>query len=216
MRELIRSFIERNPRLSDEDISIKLGVSVKKVKKIRQKISDVALPTTTSEKVITNSVDNPDVVDNPVENLKKKLRQLDQTFEVSRKEFLIDPNIDNASSMNLMMNNIKATLKELDSFKDFTVIGTDIVSRVLVYLTKNMMDIANIRAEEFMKDVAQYIPANVSFSIKDHKTNFMVELGKQLKENYDNALGELEHILNVDLGKFRTKERVEPLKLKKK
>ena len=92
----------------------------------------------------------------------------------------------------------------------------EMVICLIGHLTKNMMDIANTRAEEFMKDVAQYIPANVSFAIKDHKTNFMVELGKQLKENYDSALGELEHILNVDLGKFRTKERVEPLKLKKK
>lgn len=216
MKELIKSFIERNPKLSDEEVSIKLGVSAKKVRKIREKITATTLPQTTADKVITNSVDNPDVVDNPVDNLKKKLRQLDQSFEIARKEFLIDPNSDNAGNMSLMLNNIKETLKELDSFNDFTLIAKDIVSKVLVYLTKNMMDIANLRVEEFLKDVGQYIPKNVSYSINDYKQSFMVELGKQFKDNYDNSIGELEHILNVDLSQFRTKERVEPLKLKKK
>lgn len=214
--ELIKSFIKRNPHLSDEDISIKLGVSTKKVKKIRAKINDVALPTTTAEKVLSNTNDNPDVVDNPVDNLKKKLRQLDQAFDISRKEFLIDPNYDNANNMNMMLSSIKETLKELDSFNDFTLIAKDIVDRVLVYLTKNMMDIANSRVDSFLQDVSQYIPKNVTYSIQDYKKDFMIELGKQLKDNYDNALGELEHILNVDLGMFRTKERVEPLKLKRK
>lgn len=216
MKELIKSFIERNPKLSDEEVSIKLGVSTKKVRKIREKLTATSLPQTTADKVITNSVDNPDVVDNPVDNLKKKLRQLDQSFEIARKEFLIDPNSDNAGNMSLMLNNIKETLKELDSFNDFTLIAKDIVSKVLVYLTKNMMDIANLRVEEFLKDVGQYIPKNVSYSINDYKQSFMVELGKQFKDNYDNSIGELEHILNVDLSQFRTKERVEPLKLKKK
>lgn len=214
--ELIKSFIKRNPHLSDEDISIKLGVSTKKVKKIRAKINDVALPTTTAEKVLSNTNDNPDVVDNPVDNLKKKLRQLDQAFDISRKEFLIDPNYDNANNMNMMLSSIKETLKELDSFNDFTLIAKDIVDKVLVYLTKNMMNIANSRVDSFLQDVSQYIPKNVTYSIQDYKKDFMVELGKQLKDNYDNALGELEHILNVDLGMFRTKERVEPLKLKRK
>lgn len=214
--ELIKSFIKRNPHLSDEDISIKLGVSTKKVKKIRAKINDVALPTTTAEKVLSNTNDNPDVVDNPVDNLKKKLRQLDQAFDISRKEFLIDPNSDNAGNMNMMLASIKETLKELDSFNDFTLIAKDIVDRVLVYLTKNMMNIANSRVDSFLQDVSQYIPKNVTYSIQDYKKDFMIELGKQLKDNYDNALGELEHILNVDLGMFRTKERVEPLKLKRK
>lgn len=214
--ELIKSFIKRNPNLSDEDISIKLGVSTKKVKKIRAKINEVTLPTTTAEKVLSNTNDNPDVVENPVDNLKKKLRQLDQAFDISRKEFLIDPNYDNASNMNMMLSSIKETLKELDSFNDFTLIASDIVDRVLVYLTKNMMNIANSRVDSFLQDVSQYIPKNVTYSIQDYKKDFMIELGKQLKDNYDNALGELEHILNVDLGKFRTKERVEPLKLKKK
>lgn len=214
--ELIKSFIKRNPHLSDEDISIKLGVSTKKVKKIRAKINDVSLPTTTAEKVLSNTNDNPDVVDNPVDNLKKKLRQLDQAFDISRKEFLIDPNYDNANNMNMMLSSIKETLKELDSFNDFTLIAKDIVDKVLVYLTKNMMNIANSRVDSFLQDVSQYIPKNVTYSIQDYKKDFMIELGKQLKDNYDNALGELEHILNVDLGMFRTKERVEPLKLKRK
>lgn len=213
---LIKSFLERNPQLSDEEVSIKLGVSKKKVKKIREKLEATKLPTTTSEKVLANTDDNPDVVDNPVENLKKKLRQLDQAFEISRKEFLIDPNSDNAGNISLMLNNIKETLKELDTFNDFTLIAKDIVDRVLVYLTKNMMNIANARADAFIKDVSQYIPDNISYSINDYKKSFMTELGKELKDNYDNSIDELQHILNVDLEKFRTRKRIEPLKLTKK
>ena len=213
---LIKSFLQRNPNLSDEEVSIKLGVSKKKVKKIREKLEATKLPETTSERVITNSVDNPDVVENPVENLMKKLRQLDQAFEVSRKEFLIDPNIDNASSMNLMLNNIKATLKELDSFNDFSLLAKDIIDKVVVYLTKSMMDIANERANAFIQDVTQYIPDNVSYSVKDYLNSFMTELGKAFKDKYDDSIDSLQHILNVDLEKFRTRKRVEPLKLTKK
>lgn len=213
---LIKSFLERNPQLSDEEVSIKLGVSKKKVRKIREKLNATKLPTTTSDKVLADANDNPDIVDNPVENLKKKLRQIDQAFEISRKEFLIDPNSDNANNISLMLNNIKDTLKELDTFNDFTLIAKDIVDRVLVYLTKTMMDIANARADAFIKDVSQYIPDNISYSIADYKKSFITELGKQLKDNYDNSIDELQHILNVDLEKFRTRKRIEPLKLTKK
>ena len=202
--------------MSDEEVSIKLGVSKKKVAKIRAKIEATKMPTTTSDKVLVNSSDNPDVVDNPVDNLKKKLHQLDQAFDISRKEFLIDPNSDNANNMALMLNNIKDTLKELDSFNDFTIIAKDIVDRVLVYLTRGMLDIANARADAFIKDVSQYIPSNVSYSVQDYKQSFMGELGKELKENYDNSIDALEHILNVDLEQFRTRKRVEPLKIEKK
>ena len=212
---LIKAFIERNPNLSDEEVSIKLGVSKKKVKKIREKISATKLPETTSEKVLANINDNPDVVNNPVDNLKRKLRQLDQSFEIARKEFLIDPNSDNAQNMNSFLLNIKETLKELDSFKDFTLIAKDIIDRVLVGITKGMMNIVNAQTDEFLKDVTQYIPSNVSYSINDYKKDFMSGVGKNFKDNYDNAIGELEHILNVDLSQYRTKERIEPLKLKR-
>lgn len=211
--ELLRNFIERNPQLSDIDISIKLGVSKKKVEKARKKIQATQLPQTTSDKVLANNIDNPDVVDNPVDNLKKKLRQLDQAFEISRKEFLIDPNSDNAGNISLMLNNIKETLKELDTFNDFTIIAKDIVDRVLVYVTKGMINIANARADAFIKDVCQYIPENVSYSIKEYKNDFMNELAKEFRENYDNSVDELERILKVDLSKFRTRQRVEPIKI---
>lgn len=213
---LIREFIKRNPNLSDEEVSIKLGVSKKKVKKIREKIEATKLPTTTSEKVLGDASENPDVVDNPVENLKKKLRQLDQAFEISRKEFLIDPNSDNAGNISLMLSNIKETLKELDTFNDFTIIAKDIVDRVLVYLTKGMIEIANARADALIKDISQYIPDNVSYSIRDYKQSFMEELGKELRENYDNSIDALQNILKVDLEQFRTRKRVEPLKIEKK
>lgn len=216
--EIIKSYITRNPSLSNEDISIRLGISKKKIARARSEMvdpSDTVTNHNSSDKIIVGK-NKLDVVDNPADSLKQKIRQLDQTFEISRKEFLIDPNADNAHNMSIMLNDIKNTLKELDSFTDLSSISDLIVQNILMTLTKNIMKFSYENVKKFTEDISQYLPKGMRYSAEDYSKSFIRDLGIETKGLYDNAIDELEKIVRVPLDKYRIKERAEPLKIPKK
>jgi hypothetical protein len=214
--ELLKSYISRNPTLSDSDISIRLGVATKSVKKARESICSDIQVNEVKNKVISNNTDNPDVVLNPAESLKIKLRQLDQAFDVSRKEFLLDPNSDNAYNMTQFLLTIKQTLKELDTFTDFTALSDRIVSEVLVELTKQIMTKSYECSYGMIKELSGFLPKSIKYKVDEFPTEFYTSIGKESKDIYNNALDKLQEILNIDLSKYRTKESDKKVKAVKR
>lgn len=204
--DIVKSYIKRNPSLSDEDISIRLGVSIKKVSKAKKEIEEPIK--NSSDKVLANTYKNPDVVDNPIDSLKNKLRQLDQTFEIARKEFLIDPSADNAMNMATMLREIKDTLKVMDSFTDLGAISDNIINNVMIVLVKNLMDSCYTQVTKFVDEFGEYLPKAIRAQVNEYPKSFMSSLGKDTKEIYDKSLHELENIVKVPLDKYYTKEQI--------
>jgi len=213
--ELLKAYISKNPTLSDSDISIRLGVATKSVKKARESVCSDIQVSDVKSKVISNTSDSPDVVSNPAESLKIKLRQLDQAFDVSRKEFLLDPNSDNAYNMTQFLLTIKQTLKELDTFTDFTSISDRLVSEVLVELTKQIMTKSYECAFGMVKDLSGFLPKSIKYKVDEFPTEFYNAIGKDSKDVYNNALDKLQEILGIDLSKYRTKEKEEAKTVKR-
>lgn len=212
--DLVKSFLERNPKLSDEEVSIRLGVSVKKVRKARnllkpKKESDTKLKMFAVEQ-------RPDVVTNPRASLESKIREIEQAFEIARKEFMFDPNADNASNMNSFLLNIKSTLKELDSFNDLSEIAENIINQVLVVLTKDLMISAYKTGKKIVEEYKEYLPEGLHYKVDEFPKEFRTLVGKETKNIYDKAIDNLEMIMKVNLGSFRNSEREEPIYKKSK
>ena len=204
--ELVKSFIEKNPKLSDEEVSLRLGISVKKVKKARTLLK----PNDTKSKLFPTET-RPDAVENPRASLEAKIRELDQAFEISRKEFMFDPNADNAQNMNSLLASIKATLKELDSFNDLTEIAERIINEVLANLTKQLMVSSYKTGKKIVEEYKEYLPKGLQYKIDEFPQEFRDLIGKESKNIYDNAIDNLELILRVNLGQYRNSERNEPI-----
>lgn len=211
--DLVKSFVERNPKLTDEEVSIRLGVSVKKVKKARDLLKPKESSDTKSKMFDVES--RPDAVTSPRASLEAKIRELDQSFEIARKEFMFDPNADNASNMNSLLASIKSTLKELDSFNDLTEIAEKIINEVLVILTKDLMVASYKTGKKIVEEYVEYLPKSIRYKVEEFPQEFRTLVGKESKNIYDKAIDNLELILKVNLGNFRNSEREEPIYSKK-
>lgn len=210
--DLVKSFIEKNNKLSDEEVSVRLGVSIKKVKKAR----DLLKPKEDTRSKLFSVDSRPDAVDNPKASLEAKIREIEQAFEIARKEFMFDPNADNAQNMNSFLASIKTTLKELDSFNDLTEIAERIINEVLATLTKELMIASYKTGEKIVEEYREYFPKALKYKVDDFRQEFKDAIGKKTKNIYDNAIDNLENILKVNLGYFRNSERTEPIYKKDK
>lgn len=207
--DLVKSFIEKNNKLTDEEVSVRLGVSIKKVKKARALLKPKEENDTKSKLFSVES--RPDVVTSPRASLEAKLREIEQSFEIARKEFMFDPNADNAQNMNSFLASIKTTLKELDSFNDLTEIAERIINEVLAKLTKDLMVASYKTGEKIVEEYREYFPKALKYKVDEFRQEFKDAIGKRTKDIYDNAIDNLEMILKVNLGYFRNSERNEPI-----
>jgi hypothetical protein len=210
--ELVKKYIERNPKLSDEEVSMRLGVSVKRAKHARRLL--VPVDKGTKSKLFPAD-DKIDVVESPRAVLENRIRELDQSFEISRKEFMIDPNADNASNMNTLLASVKSTLKELDSFNDLSIISERIINEVLVTLTKNLLLASYNEGKKIVEEYKEYFPKAFKYKADEFPKDFSNAIGKESKRIYDESIDSLEFIMKVNLGRFRNDAREDPLKLKK-
>lgn len=207
--DLVKSFIEKNNKLTDEEVSVRLGVSIKKVKKARALLKPKEENDTKSKLFSVES--RPDVVTSPRASLEAKLREIEQSFEIARKEFMFDPNADNAQNMNSFLASIKTTLKELDSFNDLTEIAERIINEVLAKLTKDLMVASYKTGEKIVEEYREYFPKALKYKVDEFRQEFKDAIGKRTKDIYDTAIDNLEMILKVNLGYFRNSERNEPI-----
>ena len=207
--DLVKSFIEKNNKLTDEEVSVRLGVSIKKVKKARALLKPKEENDTKSKLFSVES--RPDVVTSPRASLEAKLREIEQSFEIARKEFMFDPNADNAQNMNSFLLSIKTTLKELDSFNDLTEIAERIINEVLAKLTKDLMVASYKTGEKIVEEYREYFPKALKYKVDEFRQEFKDAIGKRTKDIYDTAIDNLEMILKVNLGYFRNSERNEPI-----
>lgn len=217
---LIATYVRNNPRLTDEDISVRLGVPVSRVREARSSLGGEdtqggpadTLPVEgdTRSKMFPDK-ERPDMVTSPRRSLERKLRQLDTSFEVACKEFMLDPSSDNASNMNSFLNTIKATLKELDSFSDMSETAEAIINKVLVPLTKELMVAAYNSGKKIVEEYRELLPMSMKYRVDEFPKEFSVLVGKESKAVYDRAIDALELVTEVNLGKYRNSERTEAL-----
>ena len=209
--ELVKNYMERNPKLSDEEVSMRLGVSVKRAKHARH----LLIPSKDTKSKLFPNESKLDVVENPRTVLENRIRELDQSFEIARKEFMIDPNADNASNMNTLLVSVKSTLKELDTFNDLSIISEKIINEVLVTLTKSLLLASYNEGKKIVEEYKEYFPKAFKYKADEFPKDFSSAIGKESKKIYDTAIDSLESIMKVNLGKFRNDAREEPLKIQK-
>ena len=212
--DLVKSFLERNPKLSDEEVSLRLGVTTKKVRKARELLQPKEESETKSKMFASDN--RPDVVSSPRASLEQKIRELDQAFEIAKKEFQFDPNADNAGNMNSLLASIKSTLKELNTFTDLTELSQDIINNVLAKLTQDLMIASYKKGKEIAESYREYLPKGLRYKVDEFPNEFKTAIGKEAKSIYDKAIDALELVMGVNLGAFRNSEREEPIYTKKK